>query len=263
MPHDNPNESLREAWESRADSWDEQASDPDEYFTVRTGRILELLARSVKPCSALDVGCANGLLAEGLHRRGYDAYGMDISENMVVAARARLRRLIPDAEARFRRGQDGAIPFEGRRFGLVTAFSVMEYIADHPAFVEQVRAHLEPGGYVAASLVNPCSLYVVYSVLTDLLKLGPGKKWRSVASNCLRTGYWSGGFVDPRTARQVHGALPLGGLMRRHGFELVDEINIHNLWSRVLDRDLMRRGGAANAFARAFGWDHVGVYRLR
>ena len=261
MPLESSRETLRKAWDQQAESWDEQAGRPEEYFTLRLRCVREFITRRISPCRSLDIGCANGLLSEWLALCRFDVYGVDMSEEMLERARKRLGALVPDAEHRFARAQDDSIPFGDMEFGLITALAMLEYVPDHSRFISRLAARVSPGGFIVASLVNPRSLYVALWIVVDLRRLGPGAEWRRVAGNCLRTGFWSGGYLDPRTARQVHGAAGIVRLFRNHGFRLVDELNFYCLSRRLLDRDILHRGRAGNMLARRLGWDHVGMYQ--
>jgi SAM-dependent methyltransferase len=89
------------------------------------------IVRNLHPTSVLDAGCAMGFLVEALHRRGVDAYGIDISEYAI----AKVDNSVAD------RCRVGSIaePFD-RRYDLITCVEVLEHIPPHEA--DQVIANL-------------------------------------------------------------------------------------------------------------------------
>src|SRR5271169_5782721 len=75
---------------------------------------LEMIRARVPPGSnILDVGCGAGQLADELTQRGYQAWGMDVSEAMVQYAREHYH---PE---RFRAGDIERIPFPENIFDAV------------------------------------------------------------------------------------------------------------------------------------------------
>ncbi len=83
------------------------------------GTIADAITRSLHPTSALDAGCAMGFLVEALHKRGVDAWGVDISEYAIskvhesVADRCRAASLTEPLD---------------RRYDLITCIEVVEHI---------------------------------------------------------------------------------------------------------------------------------------
>src|SRR5260370_27623508 len=102
---------------------------------------LEMLEARVPPGSnVLDVGCGTGHLAGELMRRGYKAWGVDLSDGMVEYAREHYR------QDRFRVGDIEQIPFPDNTFDGVMCLGVMEYLEkDEPALREMWRVG-QPGG---------------------------------------------------------------------------------------------------------------------
>jgi SAM-dependent methyltransferase len=118
---------------------------------------------------ALDVGCGTGRVALDLAARGHEVTGLDADPGLVAAfaERARRRRLRVDAVTADARA------FElGRRFSLaVAAMQVVQLlggIAGRARFLSRVRAHLEPGGLLAAALADPFEGLPVEAALPPL-----------------------------------------------------------------------------------------------
>jgi SAM-dependent methyltransferase len=86
----------------------------------------------------LDIGCAFGAFL-GTLGEGWDAYGMDVSEYAIDAA----RKTVPGA--RFESVRDGRIPFDVP-FDAITAWDVIEHIPDLDDLAREIAANLADDG---------------------------------------------------------------------------------------------------------------------
>jgi ubiquinone/menaquinone biosynthesis C-methylase UbiE len=125
----------------------------DQNLVSRRRFALEMIEAKVSPgpdVNVLDIGCGTGHLAAELMRRGYAAFGVDLSSAMVDYAREHY-----DAD-RFRVGDIERIPFPDDTFDAVMCLGVMEYLEkDEPALREMWRV-LKPGGH--AVITTPSSI---------------------------------------------------------------------------------------------------------
>jgi 2-polyprenyl-3-methyl-5-hydroxy-6-metoxy-1,4-benzoquinol methylase len=96
----------------------------------------------------LDIGCADGFVAEGLRRRGHHVTGVDVlarpgvKERVDVFIEADLDHGLPVAVA------------EAEAFDVVLAADVLEHVRDPEALLREVRGVLRPGGRVLVSVPN-------------------------------------------------------------------------------------------------------------
>lgn len=105
--------------------------------------ILEL-ASTVKGQDVLDVGCGDGALAVVLHERGARVAGIDASPAMIAVARRNSQR--HGADIAFAVADARRVPFPAERFDLVSAITILCFVADAaPVFREMARV-LRPGG---------------------------------------------------------------------------------------------------------------------
>ena len=256
MQLESAHDGVRAAWNARLKNWVGQThSDP---YRVRQEALVAMVLKHVTPCRTLDVGCGTGNLSRALHHHGFDVHGTDISDAMIAEAVSAAAPLMPNAAERFRTLEQGRIPFQGP-FGLITAIGVLPYVADYPRYILELAGRLDGQGVIVASTTNRISVFGLSHLLGRLLKPSFNTAWWRETVNFARTGIWSGGHVDLRTARQAYSARACDALFAAAGFRLVDSIDIFNL--PMLDRNQLRRGPVGRWVARRLGWVHRGVYR--
>ena len=143
-----------------AEEYDALAEEYDRYFSDRLARLTDghgrfsdeveaLLARLSPGAPVLDCACGTGHLALGLSRRGYRAYGSDISSGSIHIARRHARELT--AKVRFKVAAWRDLPNRmRRRFDLVicagNAIGHCRGERDMLAALRGMHAVLRPGG---------------------------------------------------------------------------------------------------------------------
>lgn len=103
--------------------------------------------------TVLDIGCGPGVFMEEGLRRGHDMTGIDISEEMIGKARARLEK---HGYSCFKCQQGDAenIPLEDETADVVLCLGVLPYLRDDRRAVEEIDRVLKKGGMVIALLPN-------------------------------------------------------------------------------------------------------------
>ncbi|WP_432770123.1 MAG: bifunctional 2-polyprenyl-6-hydroxyphenol methylase/3-demethylubiquinol 3-O-methyltransferase UbiG [Sphingopyxis sp.] len=128
-------------------------------------------------CTAIDVGCGAGLLAEPLARMGAQVTGVDAAPENIAAARdhaagqgldityfaGELAGLpIPFVSSADLRGVSTSLDTNGeggaQQFDLVTSMEVVEHVTDPAAFIGELAARLAPGGLMILSTPNRTAL---------------------------------------------------------------------------------------------------------
>ena len=105
-------------------------------------RLEEFGRRFPPPGRLLDLGCSCGYFLDVALERGYDAYGVEFSEEAIAAAQ-------PGTRERIRRGNvNEAASDHPAEYGIVTAFDIIEHVEDPVTFLEEIAGMLVPGGGV-------------------------------------------------------------------------------------------------------------------
>jgi SAM-dependent methyltransferase len=108
-------------------------------------RILQWFAHK-PPSRVLDLGCADGRLAELLRLSGHEVTGVDLHKSEGVGERV---------DRFFEADLDRGIPAEvGDGFDVILAADVLEHVRDPRCLLEQSQEHLRPGGRMIASVPN-------------------------------------------------------------------------------------------------------------
>jgi len=97
----------------------------------------------------LDVGCGAGVFLGLVAARGAKAFGIDASEALIAAARAR----VPTAELRV--GDMESLPYEDDSFDMVTGFNSFFFATDMVAALREAGRVARPGAPVVIQVWGP------------------------------------------------------------------------------------------------------------
>jgi 2-polyprenyl-3-methyl-5-hydroxy-6-metoxy-1,4-benzoquinol methylase len=111
------------------------------YLKTFAKRLGYVLAQGPSSGRALDVGCAAGFCMAALRERGFDTYGVEVSEE--IGSHARDHFGFGDA-VHF--GTLDTVPHADASFDLITMWDVVEHVPDPRALLVKARALLAPGG---------------------------------------------------------------------------------------------------------------------
>jgi SAM-dependent methyltransferase len=98
----------------------------------------DLLARLDHDARILDFGCGAGTSVSSLVAGGWDAWGLDISEEHLAKASDRSRLLLAEG---------GRSPFDDASFDLIVTHQVLEHVRDLRSVVAEIARLTKPGGY--------------------------------------------------------------------------------------------------------------------
>jgi ubiquinone/menaquinone biosynthesis C-methylase UbiE len=155
---------VRSFFDARAATYDSTYDLPGWGGYVLRRRLEAVLAMlGTRRGDLLDAGMGPGRLIEQLAARGFRVSGVDLSEEMVRSARARL----PAAAERLLPGRIDALPFDDSSFDFVTATGVLEYADSIPVALRELARVLRPGGRAILSIPNSRSMHALSRRLTD------------------------------------------------------------------------------------------------
>ena len=121
--------------------------------------VLELLAPRAGE-RILDVGCGEGTLTEQIVARGATVVGIDSSQDMIEAARARgLDARLVNAEA---------LPFE-HEFDAVFSNAALHWVSDHDALLDGVARALKRGGRFVAEFGGHGNVTAIEAAIKTVL----------------------------------------------------------------------------------------------
>lgn len=141
----NRKESSRAFFDSRACSW------PDlEGMLPEPGEYLRLIADCLQGAEKLvEIGCGGGRLLGALSRMAVHLIGVDHSEEMLGAARGRLRQREGGGRVELRLGDAEHLPVADGWADGVVAHMVLHHVADPAQVLREARRVLAPKGRLA------------------------------------------------------------------------------------------------------------------
>jgi SAM-dependent methyltransferase len=163
LQHDTHKRNVAEFFSRSTQYWAEAYAAADHeaetFDAFAKGRRKQLVLEMLDRCAAgrqlavLDIGCGPGLFLEEAVRRGHTVYGIDLSEQMVSAANARLGNSI-SYRTPCRQGDAENLPFASGSMDLILCLGVLPYLrSDSTAVAEMVRV-LKDGGCCIVVLPN-------------------------------------------------------------------------------------------------------------
>ncbi|MGA7830836.1 MAG: methyltransferase domain-containing protein [Terracidiphilus sp.] len=143
--------------------------------------------------SILDLGCGDGQLTERIAATGARVIGVDLSPEMIAAARSR------GIDAREASAE--LLPFPDGAFDAVFSNAVLHWVRNQDAMMAEVRRVLKPGGRFVAEMAGHGNLAAVrVAFMAVLARHGYGDPEEGV--NC---------YPTPKAYRQR---------LERHGFQI-------------------------------------------
>jgi demethylmenaquinone methyltransferase/2-methoxy-6-polyprenyl-1,4-benzoquinol methylase len=162
----------------------------------------------------LDVATGTGMVAFALAQRGAEVIGLDQSEAMLGAARARLARTPGLAsQLTFIVGQAESLPFADGEFDALSFTYLLRYVDDRAATMRELARVVKPGGPIGMVEFGVPRAPVLRALWRVHTRVGLPLLGRAVS----RAWYDVGRFLGPNI-EQLHEAEPdLPGLWRAAG----------------------------------------------
>ena len=166
---------------------------------------------------ALDMGCGAGQLLPVLVKKGYQVYGIDVSQKMIDISQKICNEF--EIKADLQLGDCEDLIFSSKSFYLYVAMGVIEYLDDDIPMLQEIERILSPGGVGIITLRNIKSVhvrwrhyyrkYIQYNIM-NTLKLILGKK-----------------TVRYKIISREHNPEKFKKLLNQFNFEIVDEKYAH------------------------------------
>jgi SAM-dependent methyltransferase len=118
----------------------------DEYRILKSYKLLE----NCKPGKILDIGCMGGKSLTNLKQKGWDCYGIELSDAAEIALARGINCLKHDVSK--------GIPFNDEFFDVVWAEEVIEHLMDTDSFLAEANRVLKRNGVLIISTPNIASL---------------------------------------------------------------------------------------------------------
>jgi len=137
------------------------------YEKRRIETALSLVPSTNEHAYALDVGCAFGILAQSITKKGYLYVGLDTSKEQIKSAKSInkfIDFLIADAHH---------LPFR-RCFELIIALELIEHLSEPFSLLKEVKHLLSDEGYLLISTPNKLSLEGFKGKIYEIVS---GKRW--------------------------------------------------------------------------------------
>ena len=147
--------------------------DPYPPLRWRHEHMLELIDAASIPEGAkvLDIGCGPGEMVVDLARRGFDLWGVDISESMIDIARERVDSANDiETAVHLNTGDIERLTFQDGMFDLVVAAGVVEYLDSDGPWVRELNRVMKPGGMLLLNVTNRYTIRRLTAPLFDRLK---------------------------------------------------------------------------------------------
>ncbi len=120
--------------------------------------------------SVIDVGCGPGAYLEEFRRKGFDVYGIDISQEMLNTCRARLNIDEITFQTHFKCGEIEKIPFQDSSFKVVACIGVLGLLISDEKAISEIYRILEPDGILLLAVENMMSLSNIDFVIRKKIK---------------------------------------------------------------------------------------------
>jgi ubiquinone/menaquinone biosynthesis C-methylase UbiE len=141
---------VKDLFDEKAANWSRKYAEGGPLARRRDAITSALASLVTRPAKVLDFGCGTGDVAMQLHTLGYAVSGCDISPQMLAGARERAS----DIEwLQLTKGRH--LPFTESSFDAIVASSVLEYVDDVDALLDEFQRIIRPGGTLLVTVPNP------------------------------------------------------------------------------------------------------------
>ncbi len=131
----------------------------------RLNFIIDTLEKNLPANSVvLDVGCGNGVISRALGERGFNVYGIDISENAIAKA----KQLNRSPNVRFDVLSAEQLQVSGIKYNAIICSEVLEHLHNPSSLLEVLHSSLDENGVLIVTVPNgkgPREMFVTKPVI--------------------------------------------------------------------------------------------------
>jgi len=160
MAHSTTDQQVSKHFDSMAEGYAHAYKDGS-FFSYFFNRRLEIVLKSLEKydrATVLDVGCGPGMMADYSIEKGFEFYGIDISEKMIDEC---VNNFGHNSSTHFSVGKLQKLEFPDSFFDVVLCMGALEYVEQaeiDTALSEMIRV-LKPNGQIIMSLMNKHSFF--------------------------------------------------------------------------------------------------------
>ncbi|WP_079525485.1 class I SAM-dependent methyltransferase [Halobacillus hunanensis] len=137
-------------WNDRVEFWNANSKNMWDEGSRKT--IIPFLQEHVEAGSKVaDLGCGDGYGSYKLEQEGYNVTGLDISQDMIARAKARLEH----ERLQFVQGDLTHLPFEKESFDAIMAVNSLEWTEVPYKGLEEMKRVLKKGGQLCIGILGP------------------------------------------------------------------------------------------------------------
>jgi SAM-dependent methyltransferase len=133
-------------------------------FEYRFNKVMNIFRKKPSPANQpriLDVGCSNGRFIEVALKNSMNAWGVELSDSAIAAAKPEIRK-------RIYRGDANKIEEMGEdNFDIITAFDLLEHLFDPLGFLKSLRKIIAKDGIIIITTPDTGSFF----------RIAMGKAW--------------------------------------------------------------------------------------
>lgn len=141
---------AQEQWDNQAGFWNEKSAGMWDNGSRK--EIIPFIENHLeKGSSILDIGCGDGYGTQKLHKAGYNATGVDLSEEMISLAREQAE----NKPVSFFQADINDLPFEGKSFDGIMCINVLEWTENPGKALQNLRGAVKKDGVLCIGLLGP------------------------------------------------------------------------------------------------------------